>query len=259
RVLKRYPDLQRFESTSSLVSGTPPVRRISNRAESPAAGEAIAFSILLSIAAGVPRSFPFHNLTIHFCAPAFGISLPGAGQFGSMPPGVIVGDSWWVNGRVRSVSAVSSAEVEADGKALPRPDDRVAKVLVACGKVQSTAQLPLAERQTPEENPRPATASHEVARAVHEVVLGYRSRLAEVLERAALPHDLPHPLDALKILSFGEKTGPRKPALVRAFKPMGYDCRGGSGTFTLRRRTPSNLTVEISLDVGTWSQSLTAF
>src|SRR5262249_58161496 len=40
RVLKRYPDLQRFESTSSLVSGTPPVRRISNRAESPAAGEA---------------------------------------------------------------------------------------------------------------------------------------------------------------------------------------------------------------------------
>jgi len=46
--------------------------------------------------------------------------------------------------------------------------------------------------------------------------------------------------------------------LVRAFKPLGYDCRGGSGTFTLRRRTSGNLTVEIELDVGTWSRSLTA-
>ena len=39
---------------------------------------------------------------------------------------------------------------------------------------------------------------------------------------------------------------------------MGYDCHGGSGTFTLRRRTTGNLTVEISLDVGTWSNNLTA-
>ena len=43
---------------------------------------------------------------------------------------------------------------------------------------------------------------------------------------------------------------------MRAFKPLGYDCQAGSGTFTLRRRTPGNLTVEISLDVGTWSKSL---
>jgi len=44
--------------------------------------------------------------------------------------------------------------------------------------------------------------------------------------------------------------------LVRAFKPMGYDCQAERGTFTLRRRTPGNLTVEINLDVGTWSKSL---
>jgi hypothetical protein len=35
--------------------------------------------------------------------------------------------------------------------------------------------------------------------------------------------------------------GPKKPVLLRAFKPMG-DCRSGSGTFTLRRRTAGNLT-----------------
>ena len=40
---------------------------------------------------------------------------------------------------------------------------------------------------------------------------------------------------------------------------MGYGCRGESGTFALRRRTAGNLTVEVFLDVGTWSRSVTAF
>jgi len=39
--------------------------------------------------------------------------------------------------------------------------------------------------------------------------------------------------------------------------PRGYDCRGGSGMFTLRRRTPANHIVDVELDVGTWSQSVT--
>ena len=39
---------------------------------------------------------------------------------------------------------------------------------------------------------------------------------------------------------------------------MGYTCRGESGTFTLRRRTPGNLTVQLYLDVGTWSRNVTA-
>jgi hypothetical protein len=39
---------------------------------------------------------------------------------------------------------------------------------------------------------------------------------------------------------------------------LGYDCTGGSGTFTLRRRTQENHTVEIDIDVGTWSRRLTA-
>jgi len=65
--------------------------------------------------------------------------------------------------------------------------------------------------------------------------------------------------EALQTTALGQNTGPKKPVLVRAFRPMGYDCQAASGTFTLRRRTPGNLTVEISLDVGTWSRSLTAF
>jgi hypothetical protein len=45
---------------------------------------------------------------------------------------------------------------------------------------------------------------------------------------------------------------------VRAFKPMGYTCRGERETFSLRRRTAAILTLELHLDVGTWSHSLMA-
>ena len=78
----------------------------------------------------------------------------------------------------------------------------------------------------------------------------YRSRIAEIVESAKLPHDLPPNQEAF---TAGVTAGPKKPELVRAFTPMGYDCRGESGTFTLRRRTPGNLTAELMLDVGTWS------
>ena len=44
----------------------------------------------------------------------------------------------------------------------------------------------------------------------------------------------------------------------QAFKPLGYTCRGESGTFTLRRKTEANLTAQLYLDVGTWSRHVTA-
>jgi hypothetical protein len=256
RVLKRHPTLSRFVSTSSLVPGTPPIHRVSNGPESPAAGEAIEFSTLLAIAAGVPRSFPFHNLSVHFQNPAFGVALPGAGYIGPTAPGIIVGDSWWVNGRARSVTAVASVEVGAANEKLPSLPESVAAVLRACGKAKSTTQIPMAE-----DSSQPSTAQRappEIAEAVRAVVLDFRARLPQIFDRANLPHEMSPVLEALRTIGLGEATGPKKPVLVRAFKPMGYDCRGDSGTFTLRRRTPGNLTVGIDLDVGTWSHSLSA-
>jgi len=254
RVLKRYPELERFVSNASMLPGVPPNRQISNGPVSPADGEAVAFSTLLAIGAGVPRSFPFHNLSVKFLAPEFGPALPGGGRPGEMAPGVVVGDSWWVNGRVRSLAALTIVDADPASKKLPSLPDPVAAVLAACGKAKSTTQVPLA--------PGPATAppaagpSPDSARAVSDVVSDYRARLAEIVDRAALPHDLPSAQERLTDL--GQTTGPKKPVLVRAFKPLGYDCRGGTGTFTLRRRTPGNLTVAINLDVGTWSNLLTA-
>jgi hypothetical protein len=258
RVLKRVPALERFTATGPFLPGGPPIRAISNRPGSPAPGEPVDFSILLTIAAGVPRSFPFHNLSIHFQAPAFGEAIPSRGPVGIMQPGVLVADSWWVNGRQRSVTAVMVVNVDRAGKKLPPPPDALVAVLDACGKAAKTTQIPLPDDPAAAAYPLLASPSPEAARAVSEVVRAYRSRFAEILERAALPHDLSSALEALSATPLGEATGPKKPVLVAAFKPMGYDCRGGVGTFTLRRRTPGNLTVELDLDVGTWSRSLTA-
>ena len=256
RVLKRHPELERFVSTAPTLPGSPPVRQISNGPVSPAAGEAVVFATLLAIAAGVSRSFPFHNLAIQFRSPAFGSELLAGGLTGPLAPGVIVGDSWWVNGRVRSLTALMIVDADPASKKLPPPSDPVAAVLAACGKAKSTMQVPL-----PGGSPSmtsPPAPSPDIARAVSDVVRDYRTRLLEIMDRAALPHELPPAIEVLTTTPLGETTGPKKPVLLRAFKPLGYDCRGGTGTFALRRRTPGHLTVEIDLDVGTWSRSLTA-
>jgi hypothetical protein len=151
--------------------------------------------------------------------------------------------------------------VDADpaSKTLPSPPEAVSAVLAACGKIKSTVQVPFEVAGASGGNaPTAAALDPEAARVVKEVVLDYRARFEEILDRAALPHDLPPFQEALTSTALGQTTGPKKPVFVRAFKPLGYDCQGGSGTFTLRRRTEGNLTVEISMDVGTWSRSITA-
>jgi hypothetical protein len=255
RLLKKYPDFARFTGQRSGIPNVPPIRQVSNHPTSPGAAESVPFSTLLSVAAGVPKSLPFHGVSIHFHSPAFGVQFP-LGHLAPIDPGVMVTDSWWVNGRDRGMRALTSVDVDPAGKALPPLPERVAAVLAACGNIKSTVQVPLAAGDAPSAPPQFARLSPELAKAVHEVIRDYTTRLAEVVERAAPPHDLPPALEALQTMGFGEATGPKKPVLVRAFKPMGYDCLAERGTFTLRRRTAGNLTVEIKLDVGTWSKSL---
>jgi hypothetical protein len=91
--------------------------------------------------------------------------------------------------------------------------------------------------------------------AVNAIKTDYRARIGELVAAADVPHRLPPAADAWYA---GVLAGPRKPALVAAFNPMGYSCSGGSGEFHLTRRTEQNLTVELYLDVGTWSHSVLA-
>lgn len=255
RVLKRHPELERFVAAVTMLPNSSPIKQISNGPGSSAAGDSVAFATLLAIAQGVPRSFPIHSLVMQLHGAAFGDPTQRVSLAGHVLPGVIVTDSWWVSGRKRSLSALTIVDADAAAKKLPDLPDAVKAVLAVCGKAKSTAQVPLADGN--ESASVVKAASPEVMNAVAAVVRDYRSRLAEIVAHAAMPHDLPPALEAMQSTPFGAKTGPKKPVLLRAFKPMGFDCNSGSGTFTLRRRTPSNLTVEIDMDVGTWSRSLT--
>ena len=254
RVLKRNPDLERFVTTAAPMLGIPGVRRISNRGMPPGAGGSVAYAQLQTIAAGVPRSFPFHNVAIQF-------------QSVDTACRVLLSDSWWVNGRNRSLAAFTVVEADPGSKKLPPLPVPVAAVLAACGKIKRTMQVPLPEETQTAAVPAvrtpagslAASANPEAARAVQVIVLEYRANLKQVVERAALPHELPPPADqALRDLGLGVTAGPKKPVLDLVFKPMGYTCRGESGSFTLRRRTAGNLTAELCLDVGTWSNSVLA-
>ena len=251
RVLKRFPSLERFVKTLQPTPAVEAVKAISNR-ESPGTSAAtIDFAILLEIARGVPRTFPFHSIGIQFSVPAFsdGAELPATLVARMAPPGISVSDKWWVNGRMRSVSALIVVDADPAARKLPPLPDSVAKVLAACGKVKKTVQVPLVAG-TAQQRPTIDTAAPEIAASIRAAVQDYRSRIAEIVESAHLPHDLPPNQEAF---TTGVTAGPKKPELVRAFTPMGYDCRGESGTFTMRRRTLGNLTAELMLDVGTWS------
>ena len=270
RVLKRHPELERFVTSASAMPGVPGRRRISNGPLSPAAGEAVPFATLRAVTSGVPRSFPFHNIAIHFHSPEFGEPIPEAARFAGMLTGILLNDNWWVNGRNRSLSACTVVEADPSSKELPPLPAAVTAVITQCGKVRRTVQAPLmGSTGNTAAGPVPgvrvpmgamiASANPEAARAVQAITADYRARLQEIMGQAALPHLLPAPgAEAHRDAPLGVTAGPRKPALERVFKPMGYTCRGESGTFTLRRRTATNLTVELSLDVGTWGHQVLA-
>ncbi|QOZ34178.1 hypothetical protein [Bradyrhizobium sp. CCBAU 53421] len=279
RVMKRWPELERFvRTTGSAGPGRAEARVMSNVTESGTV-EAIDFAILKEIAQGVPKSFPCHAIDLHFSVPGFsdGPQLPaqpdlqtlrglmragvdiGAGHPTS--PGISVHDKWWVNGRQRSLAALRIVEADPQAKKLPAPPADIAALLSACGKVRKTVQVPMV---TAPAAPAAAAApsgglAPEMDEAIRTVVRAHRARMTALLD--SLPHDLPHQVENVAATPTGESpgTGPKKPDLVRAFAPLGYDCRGESGSFRLQRRTPGNLTVRLQVDVGSWSSSVAAF
>jgi hypothetical protein len=249
RVLKRHPEMERFLADVSHTPPHPQARRLTNLSTS----EPAEYAILQAIAAGVPRSYPFRTVSMHFHAPAFGAEFRGAfPKVGNSLPGVWATDNWWVNGRQRALYAYTAVEGESGGKKLPPIPEPVAGVISACGKIRSIKQVGLLVMGGGA--PLISAAS---AQAVDAVVADYRARMKEIVERAGLPHRLPPAIEA-QSQNAGVQAGPRKPPLEAIFKPMGYDCRGGSGEFHVSRQTEGKLTVELFLDVGTWSHEVSA-
>jgi hypothetical protein len=275
RVLKRWPQLARFARSADAAAGGRATPRVIVNVTESGAVEPIDFAILREIVQGVPRSFPFHAIALHFSAPGFsdGPALPAApdrqtlsmlmragvdiGAGHPTSPGVNIQDSWWANGRQRFVAAMRVVEADPAAKKLPPPPAPVAAVFAACGKARKTIQVPVAIAPvTPQPDAGARAGASATGEAIRAVVRSYRAKLPELIER--LPHDVPD-LSGDAAASAMQTSGPKKPELVRAFAAMGYDCHGETGTFTLRRRTGGNLTVTLTLAVGTWSNSLSAF
>ncbi len=249
RVLKRHPEMERFLTAGALIPGSSESRLLSNAAT----GEAAEYSTLQAIAAGVPRSYPFSGVWLHFHAPEFGERLIGLPKMGHSLPGVVVTDNWWVTGRERALSVYTVVEADEKDKQLPPNPEPVDAVIKACGKVKRTAQVPILAPGGGIVGSIPPVK----VEAVKAIVAAYRARMQEIVEQAGLPHNLP-PAAEIRSQNAGVIAGPRKPALEAAFKPLGYGCRGGSGQFHLTRRTGGNLVVELYLDVGTWSHQVSA-
>lgn len=57
RVLKRFPEMQRFLATAETFPGQPSYRQLSNQAGTPMENEAVEFDTILRIAEGVPVSY----------------------------------------------------------------------------------------------------------------------------------------------------------------------------------------------------------
>jgi hypothetical protein len=250
RVLKRHPEMKRFETFTKLL-GSPTESRLLTNA---ASGQAADYSTLLAIAGGVPRSYPLSAVVLHFHAPAFGERLTGLPKFGDSFPGVMITDNRWISGRHRVLSVYTVVEADEGDKKLPPNPEPVDAVIKVLGKVERTDQVHVLAQDG-----RTIVGSipPEKVEAVKAIVVDYRARLREIVELAGLPHNLP-PAAEIRLQDGGGRAGPLKPTLEAAFKPMGYGCRGGSGQFHLTRRTSGNLTVELYLDVGTWSHSVSA-
>jgi len=207
----------------------------------------LPFEALAELADGLPRSLPFHSARVRFGGPEFGIGPPLAAT------GIDACDSWWINGRQRSLLANFVLDVDQSARALPGPPGALGVFLATLGKPARTNRIPMIS---------PNQAQPGQAAPERSVLLGitqkYRTKLADLVSEASMPHQLPARIEALTAGSSHDRH-PLKPTLERHFGPLGYSCKGGVGTFKLRRRTAANHVVEVDLDVGTWSRLVLAY
>jgi hypothetical protein len=259
RALRKHPHLARFERGDAplAAAGLPPIRRLTN--EQP--GDPFPIADILALADGVPRSLPFHAVNVHLEHTEFGEIGPLPG--GPTPQtGIAISDSWWINGRNRGLSALYAVEADPKSKTLPDPPPAIGAILAGLGKPRRKSQLALpgvapaaaAVASTQAADPAQPAVARDMS-LIAPIVATYRREMPSLIQRIGLPHDLP-PAAEVRLTSLGA-TGPLKPTLVEAFSRRGYDCHGGSGTFTIRRRTAANHVIDVELDVGTWSRSVT--
>ncbi len=258
RAVKKFPYLAPLVTTEPL----PPILRVkeTDRMGPPAIrGDAtsLEFAQLAEIADGLPRSLPFRLADVRFYTDEFG-KAPATVDTersaddpllrGHFNTGIRASDTWWVNGRNRHLGAAFVVEVAERSRKVPLPAGALGAFLATLGKARTVAQFPIQETDGGEK-----VVVKGKSQAPPELVAlaeRLRERMPELIAAAQMPH-------AIESARAEHAMSPLKPALEKHFKPMGYATKGGSGIFTMRRRTAGNHVVEVSLDVGTWSRHLT--
>ena len=241
RAVKKFPQVAALVRTESVPGILGPAHKMIHGGD-----EDLTFGTLAELADGLPRSLPFHSARVRFSGPAFGLGPPLA------PPGIVAGDSWWVNGRQRSLIVNFVVDARQSTQKLPAPEAPMAAFLAALGKPSKINRFPMMST-----NPAEPDDSAQSRHALFEITQKYRARLGELVAEAGMPHSLPSRLEALTMAG-GHAPHPLKPTLEQYFRQLGFSCKGGVGTFTLRRRTAANHVVEVDLDVGTWSRMVIA-
>jgi hypothetical protein len=256
RVLKRFSELKRFQTSIRMPHSGYVAHQLTNKIYTSENLQSIEFETHQAIAKGVPKSFPFHEYSITLHSKIFGEGR--AYILGSLQcSGLRIEDSWSISGRRRALTLFTIVEVGRDSAAMPRSEETVARILSLCGKVRKTTHIPLEAAGIGEL--RPASLSQEKRNAVDRIFSDAEANIAGIIDRAQLPYDLPSPKDILNDEVPNNILGPLKPSLASAFRPLGYSCLGASGTFFLRRKTSSNITVELNIDVGTWYRAASVF
>jgi hypothetical protein len=144
RAVRKYPHLVRFERDDAPLqtAGIPRIRRLTNvDASSPDDPEKpFPIADLLALADGVPRSLPFHGVSVTLRHADFG-RIEGFPVNMTPRTGITITDGWWVNGRTRDLTAYYAVEGESAAKKLPDPPAAVGAILASLGKPQRSAQF----------------------------------------------------------------------------------------------------------------------
>jgi len=110
RAVKKFPQLAPLVQTVSVTGLLAPEHKVITGGDA-----ALPFEILAGVADGLPRSLPFHSARVRFGGPEFGTGPP------LVPTGIDACDSWWVNGRQRSLLANFVLDVGESVRVLPAP------------------------------------------------------------------------------------------------------------------------------------------
>ena len=252
RAVKKFPQLVALITTEPLPENMgAPAGMLRGQQTISGDETQLPFATVAEVADGLPRSFPFNTASVRFSNAAFGSTPSGltTPHLESLRCGISASDSWWVNGRTRFLAANYVVDVPQTSRKVPLPEGPLGVLLGILGKPRGVSQFPI--KESPEAETIALRRASAVPPELAELDQRIRARLPELIAGARMPHEIAS-AQAPSAMS------PLKPALVKHFKPMGYSCKGGSGTFTLRRRTPNNHVVEVDLDVGTWSRNLKA-